>query len=158
MQVELDQLLVDAGLISKEQHEKAQKSLQNNEESIGRCLIKMGYIAQETLAHFVSQQYNLPFIHFDKLEIDRDAIKLVPFEISQKFTLIPIFKTEKDISIAFSDPTDSTTINTIEFITGLCVIPFAARESEIKKAIARYYPPYNKFAELREDRSIIKNY
>jgi len=158
MQVELHQLLIDAGLISKEQHEKAQKSLQNNEESIGRCLIKMGYIAQETLAHFVSQQYNLPFIHFDKLEIDSDAIKLVPFEIAQKFTLIPIFKTEKDISIAFSDPTDAATINTIEFMTGLCVIPFAARESEIKKAITRYYPPYNKFAELRKDRSIIKNY
>lgn len=158
MQVELHQLLIEAGLISKEQHEKAQKSLENNEESIGRCLIKMGYIAQETLAHFVSQHYNLPFIHFDKLEIDRDAIKLVPFEISQRFTLIPIFKTEKDISIAFSDPTDAPTINTIEFITGLCVIPFAARETEIKKAIARYYPPHNKLAELREDRSIIKNY
>ena len=158
MQVELHQLLRDAGLISREQYEKAQKSLQNNGESIGRQLIKLGYIAQETLAHFVSQKYNLPFIHFDKLEVDRDAIKLVPFETAQKFTLIPIFKTEKDISIAFSDPTDAPTINTIEFITGLCVTPFAARESEIKKAIARYYPPHNKFAEPRKKRSIIKHY
>ena len=158
MQLELHQLLIEAGLISKEQHEKAQKSLHSNEESIGRCLIKMGYIAQETLAHFVSQQYNLPFIHFEKLEIDCDAIKLIPFEIAQKFTLIPIFKTEKAISIAFSDPADATTINTIEFMTGLCVIPFAARESEIKKAIARYYPAHDKFAKLRKDRAIIKNY
>lgn len=158
MQAELHQLLIEAGLISKEQHEKAQKSLQNNEGSIGRQLIKMGYIHQETLAHFISRQYNLPFIHFDKLKIDRDAIKLVPFEMAHKFTLIPIFKTAKDISIAFSDPTDTTTINTIEFMTGLCVIPFAARESEIRKAIERYYPPHTKDAGLRKGRSIIKNY
>ena len=118
----------------------------------------MGFITQETLARFVAKQYNLPFVHLDKLEFDHEAVKLLSYELADKFALIPIFKTERDISIAFSDPTDAATINTIEFITGLCVIPFAARESEIKKAIARYYPPYNKFAELRKDRSIIKNY
>lgn len=151
MRVELYQLLIDAGLINKQQHEKAQKSLESNEEGIGRRLIKMGYIAQETLARFVAQQYNLPFVYIDKLEIDRDAIKLVSIDVAQKYALIPIFKTEKDISIAFSDPTDTTTINTIEFMTGLCVIPFVARESEIRKAIAHYYIPHNKPAELRED-------
>ena len=108
----------------------------------------MGYIAQETLARFIAKQYNLPFVHLDKLEIDRDAIKLVSCEVAQKFALIPIFKTEKDISIAFSDPTDVATINTIEFMTGLSVIPFAARETEIRKAIARYYVAHNKPPEL----------
>jgi type IV pilus assembly protein PilB len=149
MLIELHQSLIDAGLISKQQLEKAQKSLKGNEESVGRRLIKMGYIAQETLVRFVAQQYNLPFVHLEKLEIDREAIKLVSCEIAQKFSLIPIFKTEKDISIAFSDPTDTAIINTIEFMTGLCVIPFAARESEIRKAIAQYYLPSNKPAEQR---------
>ena len=139
MRAELHQLLLDEGLINQQQLEKAQKSLKNNEGSIGRRLIKMGYIAQETMARFVAKRYNLPFVHLDKLEIDRDAIKLVSFEVAQKFVIIPIFKTEKDISIAFSDPTDMATINTIEFMTGLCVIPFAARESEIRKAITQYY-------------------
>jgi len=148
MHKELHQLLVDEGLISKQQLEKAQKSLKNNEESTGRRLIKMGYIAQETLARFVAKQYHIPFVHLDKLVIDGDAIKLVSCEVAQKFALIPIFKTEKDISIAFSDPTDTTTINNIEFMTGLYVIPFAARESEIRKAIAQYYLPNNKPAEL----------
>lgn len=156
MRVELHQLLIDAGLISKQQHEKAQKSLKSNEESIGRRLIKMGYIDQETLARFVAQQYNLPFVHLDKLEIDRDAIKLVSCDTAQKFALIPIFKTEKDISIAFSDPTDAAIINTIEFMTGLCVIPFAARESEIRKAIVHYYILHHRPSELREDTQIRK--
>ena len=148
MHTELHQLLIDEGLINTHQLEKALKSLRNNEESIGRRLIKMGYIAQETLARFIAKQYNLPFVHLDKLEIDRDAIKLVSCEVAQKFALIPIFKTEKDISIAFSDPTDVATINTIEFMTGLSVIPFAARETEIRKAIARYYVAHNKPPEL----------
>lgn len=150
MRAELHQLLLDEGLINQQQLEKAQKSLKSNEESIGRRLIKMGYIAQETMARFVAKQYNLPFVHLDKLEIDRDAIKLVSFEVAQKFVLIPIFKTEKDISIAFSDPTDMPTINTIEFMTGLCVIPFAARESEIRKAITQYYVTQNKSSKPRE--------
>lgn len=158
MQVELHQLLIAAGLISKQQHERAQKSLKNNEDSIGRRLIKMGYIAQETLARFVAQKYNLPFVHLDTLEIDREAIKLVPCEIAQKFALIPIYTTERDISIAFSDPTDTATINTIEFMTGLCVIPFAARESEIKQAIARYYFSNNKPAEIRKNTQVMKRY
>ena len=148
MHTELHQLLIDEGLINTHQLEKALKSLRNNEESIGRRLIKMGYIAQETLARFIAKQYNLPFVHLDKLEIDHDAIKLVSCEVAQKFALIPIFKTEKDISIAFSDPTDVATINTIEFMTGLSVIPFAARETEIRKAIARYYVAHNKPPEL----------
>jgi len=148
MHKELHQLLIDEGLITTHQLEKAQKSLRNNEESIGRRLIKMGYISQETLARFIAKQYNLPFVHLDKLEIDRDAITLVSCEVAQKFALIPIYRTEKDISIAFSDPTDSATITTIEFMTGLSVIPFAAREIEIRKAIAQYYAPHHKPAEL----------
>ena len=152
MHAELDRLLIDAGLISKQQLEKAQKPLKRNGESIGRRLIKMGYIAQETLARFVAKEFNLPFVHLDKLEIDRDAIKLISYEVAQKFVLIPIYKTEKDISIAFSDPMDAATINSIEFMTGLFVIPFAARESEIKKAITKYYVPHNKPADIRKNK------
>ena len=147
MSAELYQLLIDAGLISKQQLEEAKKSSKSNGESIGRRLIKMGYITQEKLALFVAKQYNLPFVHLDELEIDPDAIKLVSCELAQKCILIPIFKTEKDISIAFSDPTDTDIINTIEFMTGLSVIPFAARESEIRKALAQHYFLSSKSAE-----------
>ena len=139
MHADLHQLLIDEGLITKRQLDEAIKSLKNKSDSIGRCLIRMGYITQETLACFVAEQFNLPFVHLDKLKIDHEAIKLLSYELAEKFSLIPIFKTDRDISIAFSDPTDTFIINTIEFMTGLCVIPFAASESEIKKAIAQHY-------------------
>jgi type IV pilus assembly protein PilB len=142
----LSQLLITAGLVSKQQLERAEKSLKDHGGGIGRRLIEMGYIAQETLAEFVATHYSLPFVNLDQLEINRDAIKLISPEVAQKFILIPIFKTEKDLSIAFSDPTDTATINTIEFMTGLSVIPFAARETDIKKAITAYYPLYNEAA------------
>jgi len=147
MHAELNQLLIDKGLISKRQLDEARKSLKNNSDSIGRCLIKMGYITQENLARFVAKQFNLPFVHLDELEINQQAIKLISCELAEKFSLIPIFKTDRDISIAFSDPTDTFIINTIEFMTGLCVIPFAANESDIKKAIAHHYFLPGKFAE-----------
>ncbi len=147
MHAEINQLLIDKGLISKRQLDEARKSLKNNSDSIGRCLIKMGYITQENLARFVAKQFNLPFVHLDELEINQQAIKLISCELAEKFSLIPIFKTDRDISIAFSDPTDTFIINTIEFMTGLCVIPFAASEPEIKKAIAQHYFMPGKCAE-----------
>jgi len=138
MRTKLDQLLLDEGLINKHQLDKAQKSLSGHNETIGRRLISMGYITQENLARFVAKQYNLPFVQVNKLAIDYEAIKLIPHELAEKFALIPIFKTERDISIAFADPTDNATITIIEFMTGLCVIPFAASESEIKNAIVHH--------------------
>ncbi|RMF95998.1 MAG: type IV-A pilus assembly ATPase PilB [Candidatus Schekmanbacteria bacterium] len=135
----LGQLLIDAGLITKEQLIEALKTQKQTRERIGTVLVKSGVITEDTITSFLSQQYGVPSINLSDFEIDPEACKLIPAKTAKKYEIIPISRIGSTITVAMVDPSNVFAIDDIKFMTGYNVEPVVAPESEIKKAIEEYY-------------------
>jgi len=139
VQEKLGKLLISARLINEEQLQKAIFTQKKEGGRLGSILVKLGFMEENKLLTFLSQQYKLPFVDPARLEIDPAVIKLVPSELVQKHHVIPIKRTGSTLSVAMADPSDVFAIDDIKFMTSYDVAPVLASEGAIIAAINQHY-------------------
>jgi len=135
----LGRMLVAEKFITEEQVEKALALQQKEGGRLGSILVKFGYIEEQTLLDFLSKQYGVKAIDLNKIEIDTSVIKLIPTEVVQKYSVIPVRRVGSVITIAILDPSNIFGIDDIKFMTGYDVDVVVASESAISAAMARCY-------------------
>lgn len=135
----LGENLVEKGVLSAEQLKEAELEAQAGAKPLREILIKKGLIAEEDLAVFLSQQFNLPHIELTNYLIDPEIIDLVPEALARKHLLIPILKIAKSLTVAMVDPLDVFALDELRIKTGLEIEPAVASEAEIKKVLDEHY-------------------
>ncbi|MGH7890378.1 MAG: hypothetical protein ACRENF_07505 [Thermodesulfobacteriota bacterium] len=141
----LGELLVEAGLITIEQVNAALvlRAQKFPLEKIGRVLMSLNYIDEDTLIEFLGRQYGTPGINFSRNVADSKAVKTIPWEFAERYKAVPIgFKTDKKktrLIVAMADPSNLEAIDTIAFIAGYEVEPVFAREEDLKWVIRDNY-------------------
>src|SRR3990167_8780156 len=132
-------MLVAAKFITEEQVEKALTLQQKDGGRLGSILVRLGYIEEQTLLDFLSKQYGVKSIDLNKIEIDTSTTKLIPTEVVQKYSVIPVRRVGSVITIAMLDPSNIFAIDDIKFMTGYDVDVVVASESAIAAAMAKYF-------------------
>jgi type IV pilus assembly protein PilB len=132
-------LLLEKGVISQTQWEQAKLEERNSGEGIHRTLTRLGYVTEETMADFISEQMSIPRIGLSHLTIDPKIIDLVPGHLAQKYQVIPLFKSGSKVTCAMADVFNVFALDEISLKTGLLIEPAIATEKEIKKALTVYY-------------------
>ena len=135
----LGRMLVAANLLNEQQIEKAIALQQKEGGRIGSILVRLGYIEENTLLEFLSKQYGIKSLDLNKVEIDSTIIKLIPTEVVQKYTVIPVRRVGSVLTIAMLDPSNIFAIDDIKFMTGYDVDVVVATETAIKATMAKYY-------------------
>ena len=137
----LGELLVRNNLITKEQLSKAldEQKETGSHGRLGSILIKNGLISEPDLTSFLSKQYGVPSINLTDFEVDPAVIKTIPFEIAQKYQIIPVNRAGSTLIIAMSDPSNIFAIDDIKFMTGYNVEVVVASETAIKASIDKFY-------------------
>jgi type IV pilus assembly protein PilB len=141
----LGESLVEAGLITVDQVNAALvlRAQKFPLEKIGRVLMSMNYIDEDTLIEFLGRQYGTPGINFSKNVADSKAVKTIPWEFAERYKAVPIgFKTDKKktrLIVAMADPSNLEAIDTIAFIAGYDVEPVFAREEDLKWVFRENY-------------------
>ncbi len=128
----LGQILLKHHVITEKELKEALEYQKKKNIRIGSALLELGYIEEEELAGFLSQQLGIPSIVLKKTRISKDMLKLLPSDYMKKHLVIPVEKRGSTLVVAMVDPTDQGVINEISFITGLRVEPVVAPEKSIK--------------------------
>ena len=149
--IRLGDMLVKAGLITREQLDKALQQQQSGGGRIGTNLVKLGFIGEDDITSFLSRQYGVPSINLSHFDIDPNVIKLIPSEIAQKHQVIPINRTGNVLTIAMADPSNIFAIDDIKFMTGYKVEPVVAAETSIKNAINKNYDSAGMVEDIMKD-------
>jgi len=140
MAITLLDMLLNAGLINREQFEEALSNRVLYGGKIGTSLIELGYISEEELARFLSDKLSVPYVHHDQLlNIPPEVINLLPREMALKYGAIPLSLERKRLSLVMSDPTDLIAIDEISFITGYSIRPLITPEVRLIQALGIYY-------------------
>jgi type IV pilus assembly protein PilB len=135
----LGELLVREKLISLSQLRAAQEEQQRSGGNLGYTLARLGYISDNEITSFLSQQYRVPTIDLDEYEIEADILKLVAKEQCEKHRVIPVSRTGNSLIVAMADPTNLHAIDDLKFLTSYNIEPVIASETAINGAIEKYY-------------------
>lgn len=153
----IGEILVESGLLSRDQVEEALKESRRKGKRLGSILVSKGYATEMDIAQTLSFQLNLPYIDIDSA-IDPEALKLVPESISKKYLLIPLSREGKVLNVAMSDPLNLNAIDDLRFSTSLEVKPHVATIADVTTSINRYYrlnePIENLVQDLRKDQYV----
>jgi type IV pilus assembly protein PilB len=137
----LGDLLVNEGLITREQLQRALGEQKGSNEKLGSVLVRLAFIQEDQLIGFLSRQYGIPSITLTQLDIDPEVIKLVPPQIARKYEVLPIKRTGNALTLAMADPTNVFALDDVAFMTNLQVLPVVASQGAIRQAIERLYEP-----------------
>ncbi|MFC1663779.1 GspE/PulE family protein [Patescibacteria group bacterium] len=142
MKVEPQQLksfLLDAGLVTKDQFEGAQKKAEKTDQKVGDVLISEGLITQEELIKLEAYILGIPFVSLEKETIDPKVLKIIPEPIARSHNIVAFRKKEMNLEVAMLDPED---LGIIEFIKktdpGLKILPRLTNSESIKNVLKQY--------------------
>ncbi|MDR0306993.1 MAG: type IV-A pilus assembly ATPase PilB [Chitinispirillales bacterium] len=136
MAKKLGEILVENGIITKGQLLEGLKYQTVQGVMLGEALIATSAIADESvITHFLAKQLNLGKLSLREFEFDPYVVDLVPYDIAQKYTVIPVNKTHRSLTVAISDPKNIFMLDAIKFLTGCNVKPILASAEEIAEAI-----------------------
>jgi len=135
----LGELLVREKLISLSQLRHAQDEQQKSGQNLGYTLAKLGYVSDDEITSFLSQQYRVPTVNLEEYEIDPEILKLVQKEPCERHKVVPVSRTGNALIVAMADPTNLNAIDDLKFLTGYNIEPVIASETAIHNAIEKYY-------------------
>ena len=135
----LGELLLREKLISLQQLRQAQEESQRTGSNLGYALAKLGYVNDEDITSFLSQQYRVPTINLEELEIPEEIVKLVAREQCERHRVLPVSRAGSALVVAMADPTNLNAIDDLKFLTGYNIEPVIASEAAIMAAIDRYH-------------------
>jgi type IV pilus assembly protein PilB len=135
----LGELLVERGIIDREQVAMA-IAYQNEKGGLfGEILVELRFATEEDIAQALTSQFGFPYLPLSSYEIDQDVINAVPENVCRQYCLIPIDKIGKSLTLAMANPLNANAVDDVELISGCTVQTFVSTTSDIKEAVDRYY-------------------
>ena len=135
----LGELLVRSKRISLQQLRDAQQAQKRDGVSLGFALAKMGFISDQEITDFLSQQYRVQSIDLGQYEIQREVLQLITQDVCERHKIIPVSRAGSSLIVAMADPSNLHAIDDVKFLTGYNVEPVVSSESAILAAIERSY-------------------
>jgi len=141
MRIEPQQLkafLLDAGLVSEKDFEKALKKAKKSKQKVGDVLVSEDMLTQEQLIKMEAYILGIPFVNLKKETIPPDVLKIIPEPIARRHNIVSYKKEGKNLEVAMLDPEDLRTIDFIKKKAGLKILPRLTTPESIKSALKQY--------------------
>ncbi|MFW6028625.1 MAG: GspE/PulE family protein [Halanaerobiales bacterium] len=135
----LGDLLLEYGLLTEEQLQKALEEQKKTGGKLGEVVINMGMVTRQNINEILEFQLGIPYVNLRDYEIDNEAVKLVNEGLIRKHQLIPIKLRENDLYVAMEDPLNIIAIDDVALITGKNIIPMLSSQDQISEAIDIHY-------------------
>ncbi len=134
MELSLGDLMVRAGVVTREQRDRTEAIRRRDGGSLVAALAQEG-ADEGRLTAFVAERFGLEEVGLKPSEVDDAAIGLLPLSLLEKRGLLPFARAGSVLDVAVSDPTDLGAIDEIRFMTGHDVRTFVARPSAIRQVL-----------------------
>lgn len=147
----LGEILLEKGLITPEILEKSFDIQKKTGKRLGEILVEQGFLKENDLLEALSLKLNIPTAKIDSYAIDPSVVEIISRDIAEKHKMIPLFKVNETLTVAMADPLDVYVIDYLRHKTGLNVQTVLASESDIQKAIEKYYRVQNSLDKVIHD-------
>lgn len=149
--MQLGELLVTSGIISQAQLEEALQQQRDTRQRLGEIFLEKSFITEKVLAEVLEFQLGFPLVHLYNVDIDPQAVKLLPEEAAREYEVIPIALVKNKLQVALIDPLNFSVIEQLQLITGKEIQPLLGLRSEVEQALNKFYGMQGEFDEWVEE-------
>ncbi|RLT27479.1 MAG: glycosyltransferase [Chloroflexi bacterium] len=137
----LGDLLMEAGLITRDQLRAALEIVDRTGVRFGEALISLGAISQDELMEAIARQRGMPFFAVRGLDLDPDVLRLLPDAFARKHSMVPVMvEDDGSVTIAMEDPNDTEGMNGArELLAPRNVIFGMTTRADVRDALERVY-------------------
>ena len=135
----LGSLLVETGLITKDQLAEALDTQASTGRPIGRVLIDQGLISESDLVRSLAKQVGLEFVDLTERAIDATVASLIPEGLARRYQALPISWDDDVLVVAMADPSNVLAVDDIRALTGAQVRCVVATSAQIRETIDRFH-------------------
>jgi len=135
----LGKMLLENGLITQEDLDKALAEQEKNGQLLGRILVRDEVVSEDDLLPVLSAQLGIPHVTVKGEKVDPSLIERVPAKYTHHYRFVPLHLEDGTLSIAIADPLDLQSLDDLSLFLGLKIKPFLGGEKEIEEGLKRYY-------------------
>lgn len=141
MYIEKSQLkafVLDSGLVSKEDYEKAELEAEKNKKSPGDVLVSDGKLTEDDWRRMQAYVLGIPFVDLSGQKIDFDVLSVIPEPIARTHNVVAYKRGDKTLEVAMLDTDDLSAVDFIKKKVGLKVLPRLTNVESIKSCLLQY--------------------
>ena len=135
----LAQVLVQEGLLTREQLAQAQAEQRASKCRLPYAVVKLGMASEIEVTKLLARQYRMPAVDLQRFEVDARILKLIPPDVAQKHVVVPLKREGRTLTVALADPTDIGLLEDLKFITRYDLFPVLAGEFTLRALIEKHY-------------------
>ncbi len=137
--IRIGDLLIAHKVISEEQLTTALADQKKSGRKLGRVLIENGFLSEDQLLQFLSQQLNIPYIDLKRYHYKPETVRLIPETHARRFRAIALEDTRETLLIGMADPTDIFGYDELSRVLRRPLRLAVVKEAELLKTIDRVY-------------------
>lgn len=137
----LGDLLMEAGLITRDQLRAALEIVDRTGVRFGEALISLAAISQDELMEAIARQRGMPFFAVRGLDLDPDVLRLLPDAFARKHSMVPVMvEDDGSVTIAVEDPNDTEGMQGArELLAPRNVVFGITTRADVRDALERVY-------------------
>ena len=134
----IGQVLVEAGLITPSQLDRALEEQRRSGERLGKVIIDLGWATPYDIAQALSRQLGLEFVSLADTLLDEQTLSRVPEHLARRHSVIPVREEDGTLVLGMVDPLDIVAIDDLRRFTGLDIQPAVITPEDFQRAIVQY--------------------
>jgi type IV pilus assembly protein PilB len=135
----LGQAMVDRGLISHDELERALEYQHATRKRLGEALVDIGAVTSVELSQALADHLGVPFVDLDLHPPDVLLAGMIPQEVARRYCALPVERWNGQIVVAMANPNDVFALDDIRVLTGQSILAALADSGHLLSAIERAY-------------------
>lgn len=135
----LGEILLAASCLTADQLQRALDHHLRTGQQLGRTLLKLGYVTEETLRLALCAQLHVHYFDLDTIILDRSLRGLVNKKYAARHLVVPLARVGNKLVVAMDDPTKAGLVEDLQASVGLTIEVVTSTTSSIRRAFARLY-------------------
>jgi MSHA biogenesis protein MshE len=149
--IRIGDLLIAQKVISQEQLNAALADQKKSGRKLGRVLIENGFITEDQMLQFLSQQLNVPYIDLKRYNYKPETVRLIPETHARRFRAIALEDAREAVLVGLADPTDIFAYDELSRVLRRPIRLAVVKEAELLKTIDRVYRKTEEISGLAQE-------
>lgn len=135
---QLEEFVLDSGLVSRKQLEEAQKEAKKKKADLGEVLVSSGVLGEDDLRRVQAYALGIPFINLQGEKIDFEVLSLIPEPIARNHNIVAYKRSADALEVAMLNTEDLGAIDFVKKKVKLKILPRLTDTKSIKEALLLY--------------------